>query len=262
MSKIKTIAAIVIISIFLTSCYAVKQQSPREYYSIRIYHYKDANQESRLDSFLQNVFIPTADKYKISRTGVFKPLANDTASNKRIFVFIPFNNPQDMVEFTARIDNDTEYLNAGGSFVNAAHNNAPYTRIETIFLKSFADMPFSKKPSLNAPPEQRVYELRSYEGATEKLYRKKVEMFNKGGEIKIFERLGFNAVFYGEVVAGSRMPNLMYLTTFENMKDRDDHWKTFVNDPEWKRLGPLPEYANTVSRNEITLMRPTGYSRL
>jgi hypothetical protein len=36
-----------------------------------------------------------------------------------------------------------------------------------------------------------------------------------GGEVPLFVRLGFNAVFYGEVIVGSHMPNLMYMTTFE-----------------------------------------------
>ncbi len=63
--------------------------------------------------------------------------------------------------------------------------------------------------------KDRAYELRSYESPTEKLYWNKVEMFNKGDEIGLFKRLNFNAmVFYGEVVAGSRMPNLMHLTDF------------------------------------------------
>lgn len=261
MRKIKSISPYIILSVLLFSCYAVKQ-TKREYYSIRIYHFTEINQEHRLDSFLKHVFIPTADRYGIRQTGVFKPIANDTATTKRIFVFLPFNNAEEMVEFSSRIDNDPEYLNAGNSFLNSAHDNAPHQRIETIFLKAFSDMPVARKPVLNSTPQQRVYELRSYEAATEKLFRKKVEMFNKGGEIRIFERLGFNAVFYGEVIAGSRMPNLMYMTTFENMQDRDAHWKNFVDDPEWKKLGPMPEYANTVSRNEITLMRPASYSRL
>ena len=32
------------------------------------------------------------------------------------------------------------------------------------------------------------------------------------------------------------MPNLMYMTSFENKAARDEHWKTFGSDPEWKKL--------------------------
>ena len=67
-------------------------------------------------------------------------------------------------------------------------------------------------------------------------------MFNEGGEIPLFVRLNFNAVFYADVIAGSHMPNLMYMTTFNNKQDRDDHWKVFSADAEWKALSARPEY--------------------
>ena len=38
-------------------------------------------------------------------------------------------------------------------------------------------------------------------------------------------------MFYASVLAGARMPNLMYMTTFENQAERDAHWKTFGDDP-------------------------------
>ena len=74
-------------------------------------------------------------------------------------------------------------------------------------------------------------------------------MFNKGNEIALFNRLGFNAVFYGEVLVGSKMPNLMYMTSFENRASRDAHWKAFSEDPEWKKLSAMSEYKNNVSKN-------------
>ncbi|HEX8350242.1 MAG TPA: NIPSNAP family protein, partial [Hymenobacter sp.] len=104
------------------------------------------------------------------------------------------------------------------------------------------------------------YELRSYESSTEKLHVNKVKMFNKGGEIKLFKRLGFNTVFCGRVLAGSHMPNLMYMTTFENKAARDEHWKAFSADPEWKTLSAMPEYKNNVSKNEQKFFYPVEYS--
>ena len=95
-----------------------------------------------------------------------------------------------------------------------------------------------------------------------KIYRNKVDMFNAGDEVGLFKRLGFNAVFYGEVLSGGRMPNLMYLTTFENQASRDAHWKAFVEDAHWKNLIAMPEYKNNVSKNEIFFLRPTTYSDL
>jgi hypothetical protein len=56
------------------------------------------------------------------------------------------------------------------------------------------------------------------------------------------------------------MPNLMYMTTFKNQASRDAHWKTFVDDPEWKKLSSMPEYKNNVSKIDIFFLRPASYS--
>ena len=32
----------------------------------------------------------------------------------------------------------------------------------------------------------------------------------------------------------AHMPNLMYMTSFDNMAARDEHWKAFSSDPLWK----------------------------
>jgi hypothetical protein len=85
-------------------------------------------------------------------------------------------------------------------------------------------------------------------------------MFNEGGEVVLFKRLGFNAIFYADVISGSRMPNLMYMTSFEDKASRDAHWKTFVDDPEWKKLSSMPQYQKNVSKADIIFLRPTAYS--
>jgi hypothetical protein len=85
-------------------------------------------------------------------------------------------------------------------------------------------------------------------------------MFNDGDEVGLFKRLGFNAVFYAEVMAGSRMPNLMYMTTFENKASRDQHWNAFRDDAQWKQLSGMAEYKNNVSKIEIFFLHPTEYS--
>lgn len=85
-------------------------------------------------------------------------------------------------------------------------------------------------------------------------------MFNDGNEVGIFDRLGFNPVFYGEVIAGKTMPNLMYLTTFSDKASRDAHWKSFTDDAEWGKVKVMPEYQNNVSKNIQYFLYPTEYS--
>src|SRR5438477_622235 len=122
---------------------------------------------------------------------------------------------------------------------------------------------FSVSPAaLKTPRAERIYELRSYEGPTEKYFANKVRMFNAGGEIPLFQRLGFNAIFYATVLAGSHMPNLMYMTSFESMASRETHWKTFGEDPFWKKLVTAPEYQHNVSHIDIVFLHPADYSDL
>jgi hypothetical protein len=56
------------------------------------------------------------------------------------------------------------------------------------------------------------------------------------------------------------MPNLMYMTSFESMKDRDNHWNTFRDDAEWKKLSGLKEYEKIVSKNVTLFLKATKYS--
>ena len=86
-------------------------------------------------------------------------------------------------------------------------------------------------------------------------------MFNEG-ETDIFDRLNFNPIFYGEVIAGSNMPNLMYMTSHANLKEREKNWDNFREDKEWERMSGMEEYKNTVSHSDIILLHPTEYSKL
>ena len=235
---------------------------PKELYQLKIYQLKDRDQEKKVDQYLQNAFLPAIHRAGIQKAGVFKPLANDTAVIRQIFVFIPFNSFAQFLNLSRVLEKDEQYRSAGADYLQSTYKDPPYMRIESILLEAFDDMPNFSPPHLNTPAAERIYELRSYEGATEKIHENKVEMFNKGGEIPLFKGLGFNAIFYAEVISGCHMPNLMYLTTFDNMAAHDQHWKAFSDDPVWKELSGRPEYQNNVSKINIFLMHPTEYSDL
>ncbi len=238
----------------------VSAVSARDYYQIKVYNLKDKTQEAQVEKYLKNAYLPALHRAGIKQVGVFKPVENDTAS--KVFVLIPLKEIGQVEAMEAALANDSQYQKDGAEYINASWENPPYVRMESILLKAFAEMPEFVRPSHKTPASERVYELRSYEGPTEKLYRKKVEMFNEGGEVALFKKLGFQAVFYGEVLSGSTMPNLMYMTTFANMKSHDEHWNTFRNHPDWKKLSGMEEYKHTVSHSVIQLLHPTDYSDL
>lgn len=236
-------------------------QSPKRFfYEIKVYHFESAEQEKTIDDFLKDALIPALTRKGVRPVGVFKPVGNDTLKVKRIYVLTPFKSPVEYAEMPDQLEKDQQFKSSGKAYLEAAYNKPPYKRMESIFLKAFSEMPGLKVPALKNSPENRIYELRSYEGPTERIFKNKVHMFNEGGEVALFKRLGFNAVFYGSVIAGSHMPNLMYMTTFEDMASRDQHWKAFGSDPEWKKLSAMPLYQNNVSKIDVLFLRPTNYS--
>lgn len=234
----------------------------REYYELRTYRFKNTSQQERVENYLQKALLPALHRAGITKVGVFKPVETDSTFGKKLIVLIPFRSLDEFEKLAEKLNKDKQYLADGDDYINASYDNPPYVRIETTVLKSFSKMPQSAVPDLKTPVAERVYELRSYEGHTEKIYRNKVDMFNTGDEVGLFKRLGFNAVFYGEVIAGSTMPNLMYMTTFSNQASRDEHWKAFGSDPQWKALSAMPEYQHNVSKNVTLFFRPASYSDL
>ncbi|MGB4398832.1 MAG: NIPSNAP family protein [Daejeonella sp.] len=260
--KLKFIAtlAVLISSICIPQVFSQSKKTP--FYEIKVYHFENAGQEELIDNYLKNALLPAMNRKGIKNVGVFKPVNNNTSEDKRIYVLVPFKSTKQFTDMPEQLAKDAMYNENGKAYLDVAYNKAPYKRMESIFIKAFDLMPNMELPALKNELSKRVYELRSYEGPTEKMYTRKVEMFNTGGEISLFKRLGFNAVFYGSVIAGSRMPNLMYMTTFEDMAARDEHWNTFRVDEEWKKLSAMDYYKNTVSRNETILLNPTGYSQI
>lgn len=236
-------------------------QIKREFYEIKIYHLKTPAQAQRMDQYLKDAYIPALHRAGIKRIGVFKPVV-DSITEQLIYVLIPYASLDQFEKLPGILEKDQQHSVAGKDYIDAIYTDPPFIRIESILLKAFEGMPSSNSPKFTTPIAERVYELRSYEGHTEKIYKNKVQMFNKGNEVALFNRLGFNAVFYGEVLVGSKMPNLMYMTSFENRASRDAHWKAFSEDPEWKKLSAMSEYKNNVSKNTQYFLKPTDYSEM
>ncbi len=242
--------------IFFWGC---TSQPQKFIYQLKIYHISNTKQEQRTHDFLKTAFLPALHRIGTLKIGVFEPADRDTLPS-RIYVFIPYASFEEFRTMEKKLLGDTSFLMSGKAYLEANHDNPPYDRIESILISAFEGMPNPYFPIHGEDKSERIYELRSYEGPTERYYRQKVKMFNEGDEISIFERLGFNAVFYGEVVAGSRMPNLMYMTSFRSMDDRNERWEQFNNDAEWVALKAMDEYKNSVSKSDILLLRPLEYS--
>ena len=260
----KTFTNITVILSWLLFIFSIQSWLPakteREFYQLTVYHFSNASQEKIIDNYLQNALLPALHNISIKNIGVFKSHSNDTLADKTMYVLMPLKSMDEMIKVSSKLNIDKDYQAAGAEYLNAEYTNSPYARLETILLHAFSLAPELQLPKLNGPRKERIYELRSYESATEKIFMNKVQMFNDGDEIGLFKRLNFNATFYGEVIAGGKMPNLMYMTCHENKTVRDANWKNFVDDPYWKKLSAMPEYQHNVSHIDINFLYPTEYS--
>ncbi|MDQ6762120.1 MAG: NIPSNAP family protein [Bacteroidota bacterium] len=249
-----------LVFLLATASFAYSKPVKKDFYQIKIYHLKSNEQVTMMDGYLKNVYLPAMHRAGIKNIGVFKPIANDTAASKLVYVFIPFSSSASWMDIDKKLDKDGVYKNAAKSFNEAAADNAPFERMESILLEAFPG-----QPNLVLPKDKntdRVFELRSYESPTANLHKKKMAMFNTGSEIEIFNRLGFNPVFYAKVLSGSHMPNFMYMPIFTSVEERNAQWKRFGDDSVWKDISARPENENKVSVSHIDsiLMHATDYS--
>ncbi|MCF2447097.1 NIPSNAP family protein [Dyadobacter sp. CY345] len=230
----------------------------RELYQLKVYHLKDEKQRDCLENYLKQAYIPALHRAGIGKVGVFKPAGN---ADSLIYVLIPFKSAKQFFSLSDNIAADKNYLTAGDDYLNTSFDNPVFKSIESILMESISGMPVLSVPTLKSDAADRIYELRRYEAATEKLHENKISQFNNG-ELDIFKRLGFNTVFCGKVKAGSKLPSLVYMTSFENKAERDAHWKAFSADSEWIKLNSQPKYAHNFLRADIYLLNPVSYSEI
>ena len=227
-----------------------------EYYELRKYHMRSGDASRPLESFLRTAAIPALNRVGVEPVGVFKAAYGDGSLS--LYVLLTHPNIESVVTAGQQILDDNEYMDAGGEFLNMTLDDPGYVRYESSLMRAFAGMPKIEAPGGGS----RIFELRRYESHSEKAAKKKIEMFNEGGEIQIFRDTGLHPVFFGESLIGSNLPNLTYMLTFKDMAERDANWKTFVSSDAWKKLSGDAQYKDTVSNIEDTILRPTGYSQV
>ena len=138
---------------------------------------------------------------------------------------------------------------------------APFERCETWLLRAFEGFP-TVQPAAD-PKRGRIFELRRYESDDFVTLARKVDMFNNG-ESAIFQRLGMAPVFFGHMLYGPKMPNLVYMLSFDDLAERDRLWRAFGSDAEWKKLSSKPELQDSevVSNISNWIIRPLLFSAI
>ncbi len=242
----------------VTAFSADAARKKQEFYELRVYSLKDDGQQRLTEQYLAQAYIPALNRQGSKHVGVFTELQPE--GHTRLFVVTQFPSLENFTGMDVKLAKDIDYQQVATDYLTAPADAPAYIRIQSSLLKAFSFM-----PNLVAPAnKERIFELRRYESPTEYAGKKKIEMFNEGGEIEIFRKTGLTPVFFGETLIGDSRPNLTYMITFDNMEAHDRNWKTFGSDPEWKRISGMEEYADKklISKIVRTFLKPTSYSQI
>lgn len=239
---------------------AVASQAQQEFYELRVYEMPTGSRKSVLNDYLSRAAIPAWNRLGITPVGVFGVVAGSNAL--MLYVLIPYPDLQAFQAAPVKLASDSEYQKAAAEYLGASIDNPAYTRYESWLLRAFKNVPRLRVPAETAQRKPRLLELRVYESHSEAAALRKIEMFNEGGEIALFDRIGLRSVFFGQTLAGPRQPNLVYMTVHQDMAARERVWETFRTDDGWKKLNANPVFANTVSARTIVFLQPTAYSQI
>ena len=180
---------------------------------------------------------------------------------RTLLLLIPHASAESLATLESRLAGDAEYRKAAQSLHALPPSDPPFERCDSSLVAAVPSFPGIRGPEGPASPA-RVYELRTYRSPSEAAGRKKIEMFEAGGELGIFARLGLHTVFFGRDVVGAGLPSLTYMLAFADVLAREKAWAAFREDPEWVKLRDQPAYADVVSGIDASLLRATDYSRV
>lgn len=232
-----------------------------ELYEIRGYVLGENGDEAAVDQYLSKALIPALQRQGIGPVGAFTNSENDQTGVKTIFVVIPHDGPESMGRNRQKVQSDEQYQKDAEAFFARGNRNRAYQRISSELLVAMDCMPNAKVPEGTLENNDRVYELRVYESANEKIGNLKVEMFNSG-EVPIFLDCGIIPIFIGQAVVGPYTPSLTYLTLYDDEESRLDAWKAFRVHPDWKVLSQVAKYKGTVSKIHKYVLVPKSYSQM
>ena len=229
---------------------------------LRRYQFRFGPMEARYAEYAKGALIPALNRAGVKPVGAFSVVfGGDTPA---ACLLLPHAGPDSVSGVAGRLASDPEYLRAAAAFRSLPATDPPYVRRDSLLMTAFDSFPSVEVPAGPAAVPGRVFELRTYESHNENAGLKKIEMFEKGGEIGIFRRVGLTPVFFGRNTVGPRLPSLTYMLVFPDLATREKNWTVFRDDPEWVKLRAMPGYANAeiLTNINVQVLRPTDYSQI
>ena len=223
----------------------------KQIYEWRVYTL--TGEGTALDDYFKNALIPAYNRCDVS-VGAFT-LYNQEEKEQRYLLFVyPCLQTYNKVRQT--VWKDQAFQSAARSFFEASAPNPVYSEYETYICEAF-----DKVPEMRMPDKSRtLFEFRLYHSPNEEANQRKIKMFNVE-EIDLFDKVGVNSVCYGEILSGTRMPALIYLTWYKDEATRGTAWAAFGAHPDWERMKSKPEYKNTATNNFSKLLSPLPFSQ-
>lgn len=209
---------------------------PRQFYQLRRYELESGPQLKLAENFFRDALIPAAKRMGLGPVGAFK--LDFGEQTPAYYVLIPGSSIETLAELDLRLAEDAEFLKAAEPFWNAKSTAPAFQRVEISLLLAFKGWPGITPPGA---PGKRIFQLRTYESPSNFDHVRKIEMFHSG-EFEIFRKAGFHPVFFGDVLAGPRLPKLTYMLSFTDTSELDARWEIFRNDPAWKKLEADPRF--------------------
>lgn len=236
--------------------FAAKEKAgKKQLFELREYESHFGGNQNALHTYLEKALIPAFNKYGVKNVGVFKETGKSEPA--KVYVLIAYPSLEEYGDINMKVKSDSDFKKNSAEWDKMPADKPVFNRYSSSLLVAFDNMPSLKVP----PKEQRIFELRTYEGYNEDATRRKIKMFNEE-EFTIFDRTKLTRVFFGEAIAGPNLPCLTYMITFKDMEERDKNWAAFGADADWKKVSNDPQYANTVSNIRRIFLEPVPYSQV
>lgn len=231
----------------------------RELYEWRMYRLKPGTDHALLDGYLEKALIPALNRLGSNPVGVFTEI--EPKDDPAVFVLIPYSSPEAFVGSAAALAGDAEHLKSGAEYLETVKAKPAYARIDSWVLLAFAGMPKIELPSYCKEKKTRVFEVRTYESYSEQKAIRKMDMFNDG-EIQVMKDVQLGPIFWGQALAGTNLPHLVYMLSAESREAHKAHFGAFGKDPRWKKMAADPKYADTVSKISSRMLQPASFSQI
>ena len=232
----------------------------REYYFVRRYNLQSGPQTALAESYFADAVIPALGRMGLGPVGAFHlDIGPETPA---VIAVIP-GPLEALAQLNSHLAQDAEFMKAAAPFWSAPAAAPSFQRAETSLLWAFEGWPKLTPPPGAATKAKRIFQLRTYESPSPAAHIRKVEMFNNG-EFEIFKTAGFNPVFFGATVFGTRMPSLTYMLSLSGTDELDARWTAFRDNPDWKKLSSNPRYAYEPIVSNITnlILSPLACSQI